>query len=103
MLSPIQLIRALFVSPAGQPSDGELELARLLQVPVSELPAIRLGPRYHYRPFSIAKRDGRVRVPDRIRNQALKLKWLAWWKRDEETLARLRGYEAFLSTRGLKP
>ena len=103
MLSPVQLIRALFAPPATLPSDGELELARLLQVPVGELPAIRLGPRYHYRPFSIAKRDGRVRVPDRIRNQALKLKWLAWWRRDKQTLTRLQGYEAFLSTRGLKP
>ncbi len=56
-----RLIRALFESPSNFPSEGEYKLARILQLPVQELPTLRLGRRYHYRPFSVAKRDGRER------------------------------------------
>ncbi len=39
----------------------ERRLACLLEIPVGELAAVRLGPRYHYRRFTVAKRDGRER------------------------------------------
>jgi hypothetical protein len=48
------------VSPRGR-SKGAQRLARLLNVADSEIELIRLGPRHHYRPFTIAKRDGRER------------------------------------------
>lgn len=37
------------------------QLASLLRVGTNELKQIRLGPRYHYRPFTIQKPDGRER------------------------------------------
>ena len=48
---------------AGQraPSEQARRLAEILAVDVGELGAIRMGPRYHYRPFTIAKPDGRER------------------------------------------
>lgn len=46
-------------------------------------------------------RDGSVIPPKRVRQELRKLRWLAWWTRDRETLARLRGYEAYLNTPGL--
>jgi hypothetical protein len=36
-------------------------LAEILQLDPGELGSIRIGPRYHYRPFTIAKPDGRDR------------------------------------------
>lgn len=47
-------------------------------------------------------RDGQIRAPRRILDQVNKLRWRAWWTHDEDTLARLRGYEGFLNTPGLK-
>lgn len=54
-------LRELIPMPSTQVSRWEAQLAYWLQVPVSELSDIRMGPRYHYRPFSITKRDGRER------------------------------------------
>ena len=53
-------LRPLVPPPRG-PSTQALRLAEILGVDVGELEAIRLGPRYHYRPFTITKRDGRER------------------------------------------
>jgi len=53
-------LRALW-EPARPFPEQALRLARLLQIPPSELVAVRLGPRYHYRPFAILKSDGRER------------------------------------------
>lgn len=45
-----------------QPSAGQmLRLAELLGVSVRELVNFRLGPRYHYRPFTVEKTDGTPR------------------------------------------
>ena len=53
-------VRAVF----GPPPAGMEQLRRLaniLQVDAGELASLRLGRRYHYRPFTIDKRDGRER------------------------------------------
>lgn len=49
------------LSPHGTPSEQARLLAEVLGVGVSELASIRMGPRYHYRPFTVAKPDGRLR------------------------------------------
>jgi hypothetical protein len=56
-----RLVRTLFSSPANFPTEDEHKLARILQLPAQELPTLRMGRCYHYRPFSIAKHDGRER------------------------------------------
>src|SRR5687767_12004061 len=52
-------LRSLMTPARSSEQAGRL--AGILKVPVGELASIRMGPRYHYRPFSIAKRDGRER------------------------------------------
>ncbi len=47
--------------PAGGPSAQLARLADALGVQAGELAALRTGPRYHYRPFTVAKGDGRQR------------------------------------------
>src|SRR5262245_50752885 len=42
-------------------SEPAWRLAGILHIDAAELPSIRMGPRYHYRPFTIAKPDGRRR------------------------------------------
>jgi RNA-directed DNA polymerase len=49
------------LTPPRAPSEQARDLAEVLGVDAGELDAIRLGPRYHYRPFTIAKPDGRER------------------------------------------
>lgn len=53
------------VRPQGwrPPADPEqaLRLAAILGIDAGELESIRLGPRHHYRPFAIARPDGRER------------------------------------------
>ena len=56
-------VRALF----GRRPDAALpedvcHLAAILGIAPEELSTVRLGSRYHYRPFSIPKRDGRERT-----------------------------------------
>lgn len=41
--------------------ESRLRLAQVLDLPPQALESVRLGPRYHYRPFTIQKRDGRQR------------------------------------------
>jgi RNA-directed DNA polymerase len=41
--------------------ESALRLAQILGLPPEHLKEVRLGPRYHYRPFVIRKRDGRER------------------------------------------
>jgi hypothetical protein len=53
-------LRLLLTPPYARSEQAQF-LATLLQVEVGELASIRMGPRYHYRPFTIAKRDGRER------------------------------------------
>ncbi|MDG3003089.1 reverse transcriptase domain-containing protein [Paludisphaera mucosa] len=43
------------------PSDQTARLAAILDIDDEELRGVRLGPRYHYRPFTISKPDGRER------------------------------------------
>jgi hypothetical protein len=45
----------------GADSAAAQRLASILQIDAGQLPSIRMGPCYHYRPFSIAKPDGRQR------------------------------------------
>lgn len=54
-------LRALGRPAAAPCGEQERRLAEILDLPVEELLALRLGPRYHYRPFSVAKPDGRER------------------------------------------
>ncbi len=71
----------------------------------------RVQPRKDWRVYRAAQqpeitglvlgRNGSVNPPERVRKQVRKLRWLAWWRRDQETLARLRGYEAYLKTPGM--
>jgi hypothetical protein len=49
------------LTPPQAPSGQARHLAAILGVDAGELEAIRLGPRFHYRPFAIAKLDGRER------------------------------------------
>ena len=58
-----QLVRTLLAQPAEPKagSPGAVKLARLLKIPVDELAHVRMGHRYHYRPFAIPKKDGRER------------------------------------------
>ena len=51
----------LLVTPPRASSAQARRLAEILGVDAGELDAIRLGPRFHYRPFTIAKPDGRER------------------------------------------
>jgi hypothetical protein len=53
-------LRQLLAPPSDYPEQAH-RLASILQVAVSELASIRMGPRYHYRPFTIGKSDGRER------------------------------------------
>lgn len=53
-------LRPLLAAPRGA-SGQEDELAAALGVEVGELAAIRPGPRYHYRPFSVEKPCGGAR------------------------------------------
>jgi hypothetical protein len=46
---------------AGGRSEELAPLARILGLRPDEVASFRLGPRYHYRPFTVAKRDGRRR------------------------------------------
>jgi hypothetical protein len=50
----------LLGAPRARPEQAQ-SLADILQIEVGELASIRLGARYHYRPFTIAKPDGRPR------------------------------------------
>src|SRR5262245_46525979 len=52
-------LRAL-AAPRGDAEQAQ-RLASILLVDVGELAAIRMGPCYHYRPFTVAKPDGRER------------------------------------------
>jgi RNA-directed DNA polymerase len=58
---PYPLLRLLPRPSAPSASAMETRLATLLGVWPSALPSLRLGPKYHYRPFTVAKRDGRER------------------------------------------
>jgi hypothetical protein len=49
------------VTPRRTPSEQARRLAEILEVDPGGLDAIRLGPRFHYRPFTITKPDGRER------------------------------------------
>jgi RNA-directed DNA polymerase len=49
------------VAPPRPPSGQARQLAEILGVDAGGLDSIRLGPRYHYRPFRVAKPDGRER------------------------------------------
>lgn len=63
MTSAIRLpgfVRSLF-TPTFESSNDEKKLAQILEIPIEDLPAVRLGKRYHYRPLSIDKQDGRKR------------------------------------------
>ena len=51
-------LRTLLAPPAPE---QVRRLAGLLGIEPAELAAVRMGPRYHYRPFTLAKRDGRER------------------------------------------
>jgi hypothetical protein len=42
-------------------ADSGHRLATILQIDAGQLASIRMGPRFHYRPFSITKADGRQR------------------------------------------
>ena len=53
-------LRMLGTSQRGD-SEQAQRLASILMVEVGELTSIRTGARYHYRPFTIAKPDGRQR------------------------------------------
>lgn len=69
MLTPIsplyrlfsQTVRAFLPVARSQTWYRDWELARWLGVSASLLPEIRMGPRYHYRPFSLLKSDGSER------------------------------------------
>jgi hypothetical protein len=55
-------LRALVPAPGSAAvSPQAQELSNWLGVPAAELARLRLGPRYHYRPFTVTKRDGRPR------------------------------------------
>src|SRR5262249_38020199 len=58
-----RLIPASLRSLLSPPShSGQAQrLAEILGVNAGELASIRMGPRYHYRPFTITKPDGRER------------------------------------------
>ena len=43
------------------PSEQAQRLAGILGVDAGELASVRMGARYHYRPFTVAKPDGRQR------------------------------------------
>jgi hypothetical protein len=58
-LVPAGLLSSL--TPPRASSDQARHLAEILRIEPGELEAIRLGPRFHYRPFTIAKPDGRER------------------------------------------
>ncbi len=61
-LQPItRLVPASLRSLLAPHSEQMQRLAGLLGLDVGELAALRMGPRYHYRPFAIAKTDGRQR------------------------------------------
>jgi hypothetical protein len=49
------------MTPQRSRSAQSQHLAEILGVAAGELDAIRLGPRFHYRPFNIAKANGRER------------------------------------------
>jgi hypothetical protein len=49
------------LTPSRVPSEQARRLAAILGIVADELDAIRLGPRFHYRPFAITKPDGRER------------------------------------------
>jgi hypothetical protein len=51
----------LLLAPPFARSEQAQRLARLLNVDVSELASLRMGARFHYRPFTTAKPDGRER------------------------------------------
>jgi RNA-directed DNA polymerase len=51
----------LLMTPPRARSEQAQRLAGILQVHVSELASMRMGARYHYRPFTVAKPDGRER------------------------------------------
>ena len=57
-LLPATLRSLLPGGRAWMPTRG---LASILGVASNDLDTIRLGPRYHYRPFTLAKPDGRER------------------------------------------
>ncbi|GAC1469690.1 MAG: hypothetical protein NVSMB9_13780 [Isosphaeraceae bacterium] len=58
-LLPASLCRLL--APPRPPSVQAQRLAETLGVEVGDLDSIRTGPRFHYRPFTVAKPDGRER------------------------------------------
>jgi hypothetical protein len=58
-LLPVGL-RHLLAPPRAR-SEQAQRLAEILQIEAGELASIHMGPRYHYRPFTIAKPDGRER------------------------------------------
>ena len=55
-------LRNLLLGPSAPSiSATDMRLAGLLGMWPGEFPSIRLGRKYHYRPFSVTKRDGRER------------------------------------------
>ena len=68
MMTPFQSIYRLLPrtlravwEPRQTWDESALRLAQVLGLPPQQLESVRLGPRYHYRPFTIQKRDGRER------------------------------------------
>jgi RNA-directed DNA polymerase len=63
MIQLPRLVRNLFALPADTYTDAPdaIELAQVLKIPVGELSRVRMGRIYHYRPFTIPKKDGRER------------------------------------------
>jgi hypothetical protein len=59
-------LRLLFASPNAH-SEQAQRLAGILNVEVSELASMCMGARFHYRPFAIAKPDGREPEQGRMR------------------------------------
>ncbi len=53
-------LRSLLSPPNARPEQAR-RLAGILNLDPRELASIRMGPRYHYRPFTVSKPDGRER------------------------------------------
>jgi hypothetical protein len=58
-----QLLQTLLPSPerAREYTPNDLFLAQVLKIPARDLPRVRMGRRYHYRPFALPKKDGFTR------------------------------------------
>ena len=62
MLPLVSFVRTLLQIPVQSLSEGERKLAQILKISANELPTMRLGGRYYYRPFAVPKQDGRGRI-----------------------------------------